>query len=302
LQAFLVNMLILLQIPSENQQTVLGWSPCWQSWQIPADHGDSPRWAGEAISGGCKNREKPLRSHGKSRHFPISSWYLHDIYWFHLGSQFMDPPKNRKFEGKSSTLRRGRRHGLAKGEAGPVDWTMCRDLSGSVRKKRRVQSMDILGWLVGWLIMVNQWLWLIMVNHGMHTFLILRSSDLCWFWYMLVVIGCHGFRCVFLVYVQLDKANIREYSDRRLKALRVEVIVSLSMGSMFTVLMFWHPYNLWLCSDLSSNHSKIQGHDVWMILNVVDPFLFGLSLNSIRSTAKSTHVRQGLSLMGTLKR
>ena len=158
------------------------------------------------------------------------------------------------------------------------------------------------GWLVGWLIMVNQWLWLIMVNHGMHTFLILRSSDLCWFWYMLVVIGCHGFRCVFLVYVQLDKANIREYSDRRLKALRVEVIVSLSMGSMFTVLMFWHPYNLWLCSDLSSNHSKIQGHDVWMILNVVDPFLFGLSLNSIRSTAKSTHVRQGLSLMGTLKR
>ena len=139
------------------------WLTCWYYYrfhqkinkQFLADHrvgnpgrsrlnGDSPR-AGEAIRGGCKNREKPLRSQGKSRHFPISSWYLHDIYWFHLGSQFMDPQKNRKFEGKSSTLRCGRRHGLAKGEAGPVDWTMCRDLSGSVGKKRRVQSMHHFG-------------------------------------------------------------------------------------------------------------------------------------------------------------
>ena len=152
----------------------------------------------------------------------------------------------------------------------------------------------------GWLIMVNQWLVMVNPRWDAITFLMLRASDPCWLWKTCWLSWFE--KCVFLVYVQLDKANIREYSDRRLKALRVEVIVSLSMGSMFTVLMFWHPYNLWLCSDLSSNHSKIQGHYVWMILNVFDPFLFGLSLNSIRSTAKSTHVRQGLSLMGTLKR
>ena len=109
--------------------------------------------------------------------------FLHGIYMIFTGSIWVlslwTPPKIVNLRENLPRFDVVAGTASPKGEAGPVDWTMCRDLSGSVRKKRRVQSMDILGWLVGWLIMVNLWLWLIMVNHGMHTFLILRSSDLC---------------------------------------------------------------------------------------------------------------------------